>query len=103
MVRIGGAGAVCFCLLLPRLSRGGSSPGPPLQASSLIEHDTAVATQQPGPHGGCGKTTAYSFFAQAPNLQLAFRKRSLHHGTAIGYHRQQEDEIYSIESGPREL
>ena len=27
----------------------------------VIEHDTTVATQQPGPHGGGGKTTAYSF------------------------------------------
>ena len=61
MLRIAVAGAVCLCLLLPRLSRGGSSPVPPLQASSLIEHDTTVATQQPGPHGGGGKTTAYSF------------------------------------------
>ena len=102
MLRIAVAGAVCLCLLLPRLSRGGSSPVPPLQASSLIEHDTAVATQQPGPHGG-GKTTAYSFFARAPDLQLVFRKRALHHGAAIGYHRQEEDEIYYIVSGTGEL
>jgi len=102
MLRIAVAGAVCLCLLLPRLSRGGSSLVPPLQASSLIEHDTAVATQQPGPHGG-GKTTAYSFFARAPDLQLVFRKRALHHGAAIGYHRQEEDEIYYIVSGTGEL
>ena len=62
MLRIAVAGAVCLCLLLPRLSRGGSAPVPPLQGRSLIEHDTAVATQQPGPHGGGGKTTAYSLF-----------------------------------------
>ena len=102
MLRIAVAGAVCLCLLLPRLSRGGSSLVPPLQASSLIEHDTAVATQQPGPHGG-GKTTAYSFFARAPDLQLVFRKRALHHGAAIGYHRQEEDEIFYIVSGTGEL
>jgi len=69
------------------------------QASSLIEHDTIVAAQQPGPHGGGGLTTAYSFFAGAPNLQLVFRKRALHHGAAIGYHRQDEDEIYYVVSG----
>ena len=103
MLRIAVAGAVCFCLLLPRLSRGGSSLVPPLQGSSLIEHDTAVATQQPGPHDGGGKTTAYSFFAQAPNLQLVFRKRALHPGAAIGYHRQEEDEIYYVMSGTGEL
>src|SRR2546426_11715345 len=93
MMRIAVAGVTCACLLLPRL--------PPLQASSLIEHDTAVATQQPGPHGGGGKTTAYSFFARAPHLQLVFRKRALHPGAAIGYHRQEEDEIYYIVSGTR--
>ena len=103
MLRIAVAGAVCFCLLLPRLSRGGSSLVPPLQGRSLIEHDTAVATQQPGPHDGGGTTTAYSFFAQAPNLQLVFRKRALHPGAAIGYHRQEEDEIYYIMSGTGEL
>jgi len=74
-----------------------------MQASSLIEHDTAVATQQPGPHGGGGVTTAYSFFARAPNLQLVFRKRALHRGAAIGYHRQDEDEVYYILSGTGEL
>ena len=103
MLRIAVAGGVCFCLLLTRLSRGGSSPVPPLQARSLIEYDTAVATLQPGPHGGGGKTTAYSFFARAPNLQLVFRKRALHRGAAIGYHRQEEDEIYYIVSGTGEL
>jgi len=103
MLRIAVAAAVCFCLLLPQLSRGGSSPVPPLQGRSLIEHDTVVATQQPGPHDGGGKTTAYSFFAQAPNLQLVFRKRALHPGAAIGYHRQEEDEIYYIVSGTGEL
>jgi quercetin dioxygenase-like cupin family protein len=78
-------------------------PVPPPQAGALIEHDTAVATQQPGPHSGGGVTTAYSFFARAPNLQLVFRKRALHPGAAIGYHRQDEDEIYYILSGTGEL
>ena len=98
MSRIGVAGGICLCLLLPRLN-GGSSPVPPQLPSSLIEHDTTVAAQQPGPHGGGGVTTAYSFFAGAPNLQLVFRKRALHHGAAIGYHRQDEDEIYYVVSG----
>src|SRR5258708_35687044 len=99
---MGRAGASSLSFLPPRLN-GGSSPVPPQLPSSLIEHDTTVAAQQPGPHGGGGKTTAYSFFAQAPNLQLVFRKRALHHGAAIGYHRQQEDEIYYIVSGTGEL
>ena len=98
MLRIAVVGGTCLFLLLR--SRGPSSlPVPQLQANSLIEHDTAVAAQQPGPHGGGGVTTAYSFFTQAPNLHLVFRKRALHPGAAIGYHRQNEDEIYYIVSG----
>ena len=98
MLRIAVVGGTCLFLLLG--SRGGSSlPVPPLQANSLIEYDTAVATQQPGPHRGGGVTTAYSFFTQAPNLHFVFRKRALHPGAAIGYHRQNEDEIYYIVSG----
>jgi mannose-6-phosphate isomerase-like protein (cupin superfamily) len=69
------------------------------QAPSLIEQDSAVARLEPGPHNGGGQTTAYSFFARAPNLGLVFRKRALHHGAAIGYHRQEEDEIYYVLSG----
>jgi quercetin dioxygenase-like cupin family protein len=102
MLRIALAGCTCCCLLL-QASRGGSAQVPPLQASSLIEHDTAVARQQPGPHGGGGVTTAYSFFARAPDLHLVFRKRALHPGAAIGYHRQNEDEIYYVVSGSGEL
>ncbi len=95
MLRIVVAGGACVCLLLP--------PAPAPQASSLIEHDTIVATQQPGPHDGGGVTTAYSFFARALNLGLVFRKRALHRGAAIGYHRQDEDEIYYVLSGTGEL
>ena len=32
-----------------------------------------------------------------------FRKRALHPGAAIGYHRQTEDEIYYVLSGSGEL
>ncbi|HEV2669529.1 MAG TPA: cupin domain-containing protein [Gemmatimonadales bacterium] len=92
MLRIAIAGSACLCLLLP--SRIVS-----FQAQSLIEHDSAVARPEPGPHSGGGQTTAFSFFARAPNLGLGFRKRALHPGAAIGYHRQQEDEIYYVVSG----
>jgi len=95
MVRIAVAGVASLCLLL--------SPLAPPQAPSLIEHDSVVATRQPGPHNGGGETTAYSFFARAPDLHLVFRKRALHRGAAIGYHRQEEDEIYYVLSGTGEL
>jgi mannose-6-phosphate isomerase-like protein (cupin superfamily) len=92
MLRMSIAGSACLCLLLP-------SRGVPFQAPSLIECDSAVARPEPGPHNGGGQTTAYSFFTRAPNLGLVFRKRALHHGAAIGYHRQEEDEIYYVLSG----
>jgi mannose-6-phosphate isomerase-like protein (cupin superfamily) len=68
-----------------------------------MEHDSLVAARQPGPHRGGGETTAYSFFAKARGLPLVFRKRALHPGSAIGYHRQREDEIYYVLSGRGEL
>src|SRR5438874_11973502 len=86
------AAGACLCLLLP-------SPISRFQGKSLIEHDATVARLQPGPHNAGGQTTGYSFFAQAPNLSLVFRKRALHRGAAIGYHRQEVDEIYYIVSG----
>jgi quercetin dioxygenase-like cupin family protein len=92
MLRLVVAGIACVCLLLP-------SPISPFQARSLIEHDSTVARPEPGPHNGGGSTTGYSFFARAPNLGLVFRKRALHRGAAIGYHRQEEDEVYYIVSG----
>ena len=94
-------GAACVGLLLAKISL--FSPATALQQPSLIEYDSTVATREPGPHGGGGATIAYSFFAAAPNLDLVFRKRALHSGAAIGYHRQTEDEIYYILSGSGEL
>ena len=69
----------------------------------VIEHDSLVARREPGPHGGGGETTAYPFFSDAPGLALVFRKRALHRGAAIGYHRNDADEIYYVLSGRGEL
>ena len=95
MLRLAVAAAAGLCLLLPKLGE--------VQATSLIEHDSTVASPEPGPHGGGGQTTAYSFFGRVPNLGLVFRKRALHRGAAIGYHLQEEDEIYYVVSGTGEL
>src|ERR1700716_2910545 len=95
MLRLAIAGAAGLCLLSPKLGR--------VQATSLIEHDSTIASAEPGPHNGGGQTTAYSFFARTRNLKLVFRKRALHPGAAIGYHRQEEDEIYYVVSGAGEL
>jgi mannose-6-phosphate isomerase-like protein (cupin superfamily) len=69
------------------------------QAGYILEHEKEIAASQPGPHDGGGNTTAYNFFSTAPGFKLAFRKRVLHPGSAIGYHLQKEDEIYYILSG----
>ena len=64
------------------------------QQGYVLEHEKDIAQEQPPPHDGVGMSTAYSFFARAPGLKLAFRKRVLKPGSAIGYHLQKEDEIY---------
>jgi quercetin dioxygenase-like cupin family protein len=71
----------------------------PVKGGYIIERDSQVAAQQPGPHDGGGLTTGYSFFAKVPKLNLVFRKRALKPGSGIGYHEQKEDEIYYVLSG----
>lgn len=66
---------------------------------SQVIHERDVAKTQPGPHGGAGPTTAYSFFADAGDLPFVMRKRVLHKGAGIGLHPQHKDEIYYIVSG----
>jgi len=66
---------------------------------SLIVHEKDIAKQQPGPHGGAGATTAYPFFADAPDLGFNFRKRVLHKGAGIGLHLHDKDEVYYVISG----
>ena len=65
----------------------------------IIEHDNDVAREEPGTHKGGGQTVGYSFFRNAKDLKLVFRKRALKPGSAIGYHEQHEDEIYYVLSG----
>ncbi|MBB4133036.1 GDSL-type esterase/lipase family protein [Xanthomonas sp. 3075] len=66
---------------------------------SLVAHERDLARAQPGPHGGAGPTTAYPFFADAPDLKFVLRKRVLHKGAGIGLHLHDKDEIYYIVSG----
>ena len=70
-----------------------------IAGGSVIERDAEVARDEPGPHQGGGRTTAYSFFRDTPKLAMVFRKRALKPGSAIGYHEQTEDEIYYVLSG----
>ncbi len=69
----------------------------------ILEQDAQVAKEQPGPHDGGGKTIGYSFFDGVKDYKTAFKKRTLQPGSAIGYHLQEEDEIYYIISGTGEM
>ena len=70
-----------------------------LQQRYVLQREKDLPVKQPGPHRGGGTTTAYPFFGDVSNLELVFRKRTLHPGSAIGYHEQHEDEIYYVVSG----
>src|ERR1700753_4075117 len=69
----------------------------------IINHEKDIAHDEPGPHDGGGKTTAYPFFSKFKDAKMAFRKRVLHPGSTIGYHLQEQQEIYYILSGKGEL
>ena len=65
----------------------------------ILQHENDIATGQPGPHNGGGHTVSYPFFAGTEGFDMAFRKRILKPGSAIGYHLQKEDEVYYILHG----
>lgn len=69
----------------------------------ILEHEKDIAVAEPGTHNGGGLTTGYTFFKNAKDLKLVFKKRVLRPGSAIGYHLQKEDEIYYILSGTGEM
>lgn len=69
----------------------------------IINHEKDIAVNEPGPHDGGGKTTAYPFFSKFKEAKVAFRKRVLQPGATIGYHLQEQQEIYYILSGKGEL
>ena len=75
----------------------------PQDASFVLEKEREIGIQQPGPHDGTGMTTGYSFFGRVKDLKLVFRKRVLHPGSSIGYHKQGTDEIYYVLSGTGEM
>ncbi|MDG2523976.1 cupin domain-containing protein [Stenotrophomonas sp. HITSZ_GD] len=66
---------------------------------SHVVHERDIAREQPGPHGGAGPTTAYSFFADAPGMSFVLRKRVLHPGAGIGLHQHHKDEVYYVMRG----
>jgi mannose-6-phosphate isomerase-like protein (cupin superfamily) len=69
----------------------------------ILDHEKDIAVDDIGPHNGGGKSTAYPFFGKFKGNMVTFRKRILHPGSSIGYHLQQEQEIYYILNGNGEL
>ena len=73
------------------------------QQGYILEHEKDIAKEEPAPHNGGGMSTAFSFFSNATDSKLVFRKRVLHAGAAIGYHLQTQEEIYYIVGGSGEM
>jgi lysophospholipase L1-like esterase/mannose-6-phosphate isomerase-like protein (cupin superfamily) len=92
---------------LPNIATAAAPNKPPAAAKiaagnphgSQVIREQDIGREQPGPHGGAGPTTAYSFFADVADLPFVMRKRVLHKGAGIGLHPQHKDEIYYIVSG----
>jgi mannose-6-phosphate isomerase-like protein (cupin superfamily) len=95
---------VCFAVVLTLtfiISSGIAQQG---QGNGyVLQHEKEIALKEPGTHNGGGMTTGYNFFSKTPDLKFVFRKRVLHPGSAIGYHKQEVDEVYYILSGAGEM
>lgn len=92
-----------FVMLLFAADALAQSTAEPMRKDSYVQNERDIAIEQPGPHEGLGRTTAYPFFEQAEGFDLIFRKRALHPGATIGAHTNDKDEIYYILSGKGEL
>ena len=94
-----GQGAVVPATNAAAANIAAPKPGVPNPHGSQVIREQDIAREQPGPHGGAGPTTAYSFFSDVADLPFVMRKRVLHKGAGIGLHPQHKDEIYYIVSG----
>ena len=71
----------------------------PAKGGYIIQHDADIQKSEPGTHNGGGQTVGYSFFDKTPGMRFVFRKRALKPGSGVGYHEQNEDEVYYVLSG----
>lgn len=63
-----------------------------------------VRREEPPPHGGIGRSTAYRYSDAAPAPRaMEFRKRVLRRGAAIGLHPIDHDEVYYVLSGEGDM
>jgi mannose-6-phosphate isomerase-like protein (cupin superfamily) len=75
----------------------------PMAEGYVFERDADIAKKGPSPHNGKGSSVGYAFFEKVSDYKFSFRKRVLHRGSSIGYHKQQEDEVYYIISGTGQM
>lgn len=92
-------------LIIGSVSQSMAQTGPTKSdpAKFIFERDEQVRKEEPGPHNGGGESIGYTFFDKAPGYHTVFKKRTLKSGSAIGYHRQTEDEVYYIIEGRGEI
>jgi len=66
----------------------------------VVIREEDVRKVEPPPHGAIGMSTAYRISDAVPAPRaMEFRKRVLHAGAAIGFHRIDHDEVYYVLSG----
>ena len=87
--------ALCLAMLCAVLAFDRKGP----LEKYILQHEKDIAKEQAGPHNGGGRTVSYPFFEGTEGFDMAFRKRILKPGSAIGYHLQKEDEVYYILEG----
>ncbi len=70
----------------------------------VVIHEADTRVDEPPPHGGIGMSTAWRISDAAPGPRtMAYRRRALHRGAAIGLHALAHDEIYHVLSGEGEV
>jgi mannose-6-phosphate isomerase-like protein (cupin superfamily) len=92
-----------FILLALLFAASVSKAQAPQSNKYVLERDETVAKTQPGPHDGGGSTIGYSFFDKVSDYKTAFKKRTLKPGSSIGYHLQEQDELFYILEGKGEM
>jgi len=91
---------VIVVLIAGSIAVVGQAPARIADSGVAIVTDAEAARPQPGPYSGGGQTTAYGYFDNGEAKALAFRKRALHPGSAIGPHPiAYDEEVYYIVSG----
>lgn len=80
-----------------------TAPPAPVHPMVVVREADVRVEQNPPPHDGVGRSTAYRLSDAAPHRNFDFRKRTLHPGASIGLHVLTHDEVYYVVSGQGEV